>query len=104
LFTVVDDQVDAFDVDAAAEQVGGDEESGAVGLEEVVVLDAFLLLELGVDADGVEELLPEQFGELLGPVDPVDEDDHLVEGQRVQQVGQLLKLLVLTTSRLTSLR
>ena len=48
-----------------------------------------------MDADGVEELVLEEFGELLGPVHPVHEDDGLVEGQVVEQVGQLLKLLVL---------
>ena len=40
---VVDDEVDSFDVDASAEKIGGDEQSGAVALEEVVVLDSFLL-------------------------------------------------------------
>lgn len=32
-----------------------------------------------MDADGVEELLPQELGQLLGAVDSVDEDDHLVE-------------------------
>lgn len=56
-----------------------------------------------MDADGVEELLPEEFGQLLGAVDPVDKDDHLVEGQGVQQMGQFLELLVLGGARSTSL-
>lgn len=101
--TVVDDKVDSLDVDTSAEEISGDKEAGAVGLEEVVVLDPFLLFELGVDADGVEQLLPQQFGQLLGAVHSVDEDDHLVEGQGIQQVGQFLKLLVLDERSGTSL-
>jgi hypothetical protein len=34
-----------------------------------------------VDANGVEQLLVEQFGEFLGSVDSVDENDGLVESQ-----------------------
>lgn len=48
-----------------------------------------------MDADGVEELLLEEFGELLGAVDPVDEDDGLVEGEVVQKVGEFFELLIL---------
>jgi hypothetical protein len=48
-----------------------------------------------VDADGVEQLFVEQLGELLGSIDSVNEDDHLVEGQGIEQVGELLKFLVL---------
>jgi len=55
--TVVDDEVDSLDVHASAEQVCGDEQAGLVGLEHVVVVDAFLHLEFGVDADRVKELL-----------------------------------------------
>lgn len=56
-----------------------------------------------MDADGVEQLLSQQFGQLLGAVDPVDEDDHLVEGQGIQQMGQFLKFLVLDGISVTSL-
>ena len=48
-----------------------------------------------MDADGVEELLLEEFSEFLGPIDPVHKDDGLVESKGVQEVGQLFKLLVL---------
>jgi len=48
-----------------------------------------------VDADGVEQLLSQQLRQLLSPVDSVHKDDHLVEGQGVKQVGQLLKFLIL---------
>lgn len=48
-----------------------------------------------MDADGVEQLLPQEFGQFLGAIHPIDEDDHLVEGQRIEQMGELLELLVL---------
>lgn len=69
----------------------------------IVVLDSFLLFQLRVDADRVEEFLSQQFGQFLGSVNPVDEDDHLVEGEGVQQMGQLFKLFVLSKLSVTSL-
>lgn len=55
------DQIDSLDVDSAAEEISGDEEARAVGFEEVVVLDSFLLLKGRVDADWVEELKLQHF-------------------------------------------
>lgn len=49
-----------------------------------------------MDADGVEEFLPEEFCEFLGAVDPVDEDDELVEGEGVEEVREFFELLVLS--------
>ncbi len=48
-----------------------------------------------MDANGVEQFLSQEFGQLLGSVDSVDEDDHLVEGQGVQEMGQFLEFFVL---------
>ena len=80
MVTVVDHQVDTLNIDSSSEEVSGNKQSWAIGLEEVIIFDSFFLLELGVDADGVEELLSEEFCQLLGPVYSVYEDDHLVEG------------------------
>ena len=102
-FTVVYHQVDTFDVDASSEEVGCHQQTGSVGLEEVVIFDSFFLLQLRVDADRVEQLLSEQFSQFLGPVDSVHEDDHLVEGEGVKQVSQLLELFVLSHQENTSL-
>lgn len=90
---VVDDEVDSFDVDASAEKIGGNQQSGTVALEKVVVFDSLFLFESGVDADGVEELGLEELSELLSTVDSVDEDDDLVEGEVIQQMGQFFELL-----------
>lgn len=78
--TVVDDKIDSFDIDSSTEQVSSDKKSRAVSLEEVIVLDSLFLLELRVDADGVEEFLSEKLSQFFGSIDSVDEDDHLVEG------------------------
>lgn len=48
-----------------------------------------------MNADRVEELLVEQLSKLLGSIDSVHKDDHLIEGQSIQQVGQLFELFVL---------
>jgi len=91
---VVDNQVDSLNIDTSAEKIGGHQQSGSVGLEEVIVLDSFFLFELRVNADRVEEFLSEKFCKFLGSVDSVDEDDHLVEGQSVEQVSKFFKFLV----------
>ena len=101
--TIVDHQVDSLDVDTSSEEVSGHEQPGSVGLEEVVVLDPLFLLQLRVDADGVEQFLPEEFSQLLGTVNSVDKDDHLVEGQGVKEMGQLFELFVLNGMLGTSL-
>jgi hypothetical protein len=36
-----------------------------------------------VDTDGVEQFLSQQFCQFLGAIDPVDEYDHLVEGESI---------------------
>lgn len=92
------DQVDSLDVDASAEEVSGHEETRAVGLEEVVVLDSFLLLQRRVDADWIEELQLQHFSQLLSPFHSIDEDDDLIEGQDIKQLYQFIELLFLRQS------
>lgn len=46
-------------------------------------------------ADGIEQFLSEKFGQFFGAVDPIDEDDHLVEGESVEQVRQFLEFFIL---------
>lgn len=48
-----------------------------------------------MDADGIEQLLPKEFSQFLGTIDTIDEDDHLVEGKSIKQMGQFFKLLIL---------
>lgn len=47
--------------------------------------------------------MSEELCEFFGAVDPVDEDDHLVESEGVEQVGQFFEFFVLNYSIFTSL-
>ena len=51
---IVDHQVDPLYVDAPAEEVRRHQDAGGTLTESLVVGDAFLLYEVGVDGDGVE--------------------------------------------------
>jgi hypothetical protein len=48
-----------------------------------------------VNANRVEKLLAEKFSQFFSPIDSVNKDNHLIEGQSVQKMGQLFKLFVL---------
>lgn len=48
-----------------------------------------------MNADWVKKLLLEKFSQLLCAIDSVDEDNGLIEGEGVKQVGQFFKLFVL---------
>ena len=48
-----------------------------------------------MDSLGREELLVENFSQLLGVLDGLDEDDYLVELQLVQKIHELGDLLFL---------
>lgn len=100
--TIVNDQVDPFNIHTPAEHVGGDQQLGLVALEHVVAVDAFLLLEAAVDADGVEHALAEELGEFLSAFDLINEDDDLVDGEFVKEVAELVELLVLSGWPVTS--
>ena len=83
---IVDYQVDSFNIDTSAEEIGGNQKSWSVGFEKVVIFDSFLLFELGVNADRIEKFLSEEFCKFFGSVNSVDEDDHLIEGQSVKKM------------------
>ena len=92
---VVDDEVGLFDVDSPPEQVGGHQQSRFSQLEPLVVSDAFLLGEVGVDADGVEHYLEQLFSQLDCPLHGVCEDDDLVESGGVEDGFQQLEFVLL---------
>jgi hypothetical protein len=55
--TIVNDQVDSFNIHTPSEHVGRHQQLRLVRLEHVVTVDTLLLLESAVDADGVEHAL-----------------------------------------------
>jgi hypothetical protein len=55
-----------------------------VGFEQFVVFDAILLLQIGVDTDGVEQFVFQQIRQLFGAIHFIHKNDGLVEGQSVQ--------------------
>ena len=64
-------------------------------LEGLVELDALRLLDARVDGHRGEVALLQQLVELDGALHALDEDDHLVELERVEQLVELAVLLVL---------
>ena len=75
--------------------VGRDEDAVLEVLEGLVHLDALLLLHRPVDGHRREVALLQQLVELDGALDGLDEDDDLVELQRVEQLVELAVLRIL---------
>ena len=75
--------------------VGRDEDAVLEVLEGLVELDALGLLDARVDGHRGEVALLQQLVELDGALHALDEDDHLVELERVEQLVELAVLLVL---------
>ena len=95
MLTVVDDDVHALNVNATAEKVGGDEDALLTLLELLETLNALLLLQAGVNADGGEHAVLQQFTEFLRSLDLRHEDDDLIELDLVQDVIKLAGLVLL---------
>mmetsp|Transcript_9195 Transcript_9195/g.16849 ORF Transcript_9195/g.16849 Transcript_9195/m.16849 type:complete len:392 (+) Transcript_9195:196-1371(+) len=92
---VVDDDVHALDVNAAAEQVRGHQDALLEVFELSVLGNAVWLRHLSVNAHGGEVALLEEAVELDGALVLGHEDHHLVELEAVQQVRELAVLLLL---------
>lgn len=78
---VVDDDVDALDVDTTAKDVGRDEDTLLERLELLVPLDALLLLQARVDRDRREVALAQEAVELSRARDRLDEDADLARAR-----------------------
>jgi hypothetical protein len=48
-----------------------------------------------VNADGIEQFLTKQFGQLLGSINSIDKDNHLIESQSIKKMCQLFELFIL---------
>lgn len=92
---VVDGQIDSFDIDTSTKHIGGNTDTLVELLERFVSLDSLFLRQSRVDGDGREVTSAQQLVQLVGSLGGSDEDDDLVEFQRVQQVRQLSVLFLL---------
>lgn len=89
---VVDNDVDALEVDTTTEHIGGYQYSALILLEFIVFLQSFLLVHPAIDDGGREIALAQQLVQLLGTTYTVDEYDDLIELERIQQIVQLTVL------------
>ncbi len=91
----VEDDIDLLNIDATTENVGGDHNSVLEGLEVSITLYALILLQVSVNCNRGKVVLAQQMVKHLSSVNALDEDNNLVEMQRVEQVNKLLDLFLL---------
>lgn len=110
---IVDSNVDALNVDTATEDVRGDTDTGLELLELLVTLDTarcqsamlttqktlsnlpLLLTDAGVDRRAGKVALAQELIKLCAAQRRTNEDDDLIELERVQQIVELAVLLAL---------
>jgi len=90
---VVDDDIDTFEVNTTAKDVGRHKKSAISFFKLIVSFDSLCLLEVSHHSHGREVALLEQLVELPASADSIDEDDDLVEFQSIEKVGELPILL-----------
>jgi len=91
---VVEHDVDSFDIDTSSEKISGDQNSSLKVLEERVSFESFLLVHGPVDVDCREVLVLEQLVQRDASLNGFDENDDLVEFERVEEVEQLSVLFL----------
>lgn len=90
---VVDDDVNALDVNTASEKIGRHQNTLREVLEGLEFFDALFLAQSSVNADGRKVALLQKPVELSGARDLGDENDDLVELESIQKVVQFAILL-----------
>lgn len=96
---VVDDEVDLLDVDAPAQQIGGDEDAGRARTELLHHVDALGHLHVAADAGHHELVLPQLVGELLDALLPVGEDHALRDHHVLVELDERAELLAVLLQR-----
>jgi hypothetical protein len=91
---VVENDVHSLDIDTSSEEIGGDQDSSLEVFEQRVSFESFLLVHGPVDVDGREVLVFEELVQRDAPLDRLDEDDDLVEFERVEKVEQFSVLFL----------
>jgi len=92
---IIDDHVDAFDIDTTAKEVGGDHDPGLERFEVTISGDPFFLLQVRMDTDRWEIVLAQDAGQGVGAAAATNEDNQLVKFDRIDQVGEANVLLFL---------
>ena len=90
---VVDDVRDAVDVDAAGDDVGGDEHAVGAVLEAVERVLALRLGAVGVDGRALDAAALQVLADPVGAVLGAGEDEHAVELLLFEQPDQQVDLL-----------
>ena len=91
----VEHDVDLLNVDTTAEKLSGDKDAISELLEALVDLQSVLEWHLGVDGLGWNGILVEDLIELDSVVDVLDEDDHLIELELIDEVHKFGDLVAL---------
>ena len=85
---VVKNDVNSFDIDTSSKKIGCDQDSSLKVLELAVPLQSLLLVHTSVDIDGWEVLVLEKLVQSDASLNGFDENNDLVEFERVQEVEQ----------------
>lgn len=78
--TIIDDKVDSLDINTSTEQISSNQKSRSVCLEQIIILDSFLLFQIRVNADRIEKFLFQKLCQFLSSFNFVYENYCLVEG------------------------
>ena len=86
---VVDNDVDALDIDTAAEQVCRHKDASFKVLKGLVFGNTLILFQTGVNTDGGKITLREEAIKLIGTSHLRDENDNLVKLEHIKKVVEL---------------
>lgn len=96
---VVDDEVDLLDVNASAEQIGGDEDAAGSTSELLHDVDSLSHVHVAGDAGDHELVLGQSLGQLLDSLLSVGEDHALGDGHVLVELEQGSELLAVLLQR-----
>lgn len=92
---VVDDDVDAGNINTTGKDIGSDQDTLVELLERLEAGDTLILSHLRMNADGGEVALDQELVELVGAAHGLDENADLVELESIQQIVELAVLALL---------
>jgi hypothetical protein len=90
---VINHDIDPFNIDSPAQNIGSDTNPLVEVLEGLVPRDSFFLWEAAVDGDGGEVALAEETVEFAGSTNRSDKNNDLVEFEGIEEVVEFAVLL-----------